>query len=131
LWNSHWYTLEWDNEQFPYFHEVLPDIDDFNKKSNRRAPNDYKDVPSFTAAQTAEESEKEVKKPGLEEEESKEADQQIQNSPIEVAVLPEQIPPIQLMQSETICHRAACRGGKRITDDMWGVHLTPRTGRTV
>src|SRR5580692_1473086 len=102
LWNGHWYTLEWDNEQFPYFHEALPDIDDFNKKSNRRAPNDYEDVPSFTSAQVAEESEKEDEKPASEEEELKEADQQIQNLPIKVAVLPEQAPPIQPTQPETI-----------------------------
>src|SRR5580692_11683035 len=94
VWNGHWYTLEWDNKQFPYFHEVLPDINNFNKKNNGRAPNDYKDVPSFTSAQV-EESEKGDEKPDSEEEKSKETDQQVQNSPIEVAALPEQTPPIQ------------------------------------
>ena len=51
VWNGHWYTLGWDNAKFPYFHEALPDINDHNKKTNGRAPNDYEDVPSFYSAQ--------------------------------------------------------------------------------
>src|SRR5580692_6314233 len=100
VWNGHWHTLEWDNKQFPYFHEALPDIDDFNKKSNGRTLNDYEDVPSFTSAQVAEESKKEDEKPGSEEEEPKETDQQIRSSPTESAVPPEQVPPIQPTQPE-------------------------------
>ena len=45
--DGHWYTLDWDQEQFPYFQDALPDIDDFNKQSNGRAPHNYKDIPSF------------------------------------------------------------------------------------
>src|SRR5580692_6824050 len=51
VWNGHWYTLGWDDAKFPYFHEALPDIDDHNKKTNGRAPNDYEDVPSFHSTQ--------------------------------------------------------------------------------
>src|SRR5580692_8522029 len=100
VWNSHWYTLEWDNEQFPYFHKVLPDIDDFNKKGNRRVPNDYEDVPSFTSAQVAEESEKGDKGLHSAEGEPKEADQQTQSPPTKATVPPELTPPEQTTQSE-------------------------------
>jgi hypothetical protein len=107
VWNGHWYTLEWDNEQFPYFHEALPDIDDFNKKGNRRAPNDYKDVPSFTSAQVAEESEKEDERLHSEEGEPKEADQQTQSPPTEATAPPEPTPHEQTTQSEITMSLAA------------------------
>src|SRR5580692_5034939 len=81
VWNSHWYTLGWDDVKFPYFHEALPDIDDHNKKSNGRAPNDYEDVPSFYSAQEAEENEQE--------EEPEETKLPTQNSPDEATAPPE------------------------------------------
>src|SRR5580693_928569 len=87
VWNGHWYTLGWDNTKFPYFHKALPDIDDHNKKTNGRAPNDYEDVPSFYTAQ----------------EEPEEANLPTQDPSGDKAAAP----PEQLMQEEPIMSIAA------------------------
>jgi hypothetical protein len=110
VWNGHWYTLEWDNKQFPYFHEALPDINNFNKKSNGRAPNDYEDIPSFTATQSpppAEQGEEENEKLNSKGEDPEETDQQICNSPIEVTANPEQTPQVQPTQTNPTMSVAA------------------------
>src|SRR5580692_4728305 len=87
VWNGHWYTLGWDDAKAPYFHEALPDIDEHNKKINRRAPNDYEDVPSFHVAQ----------------EEPEEANSPTQNLSEDEAAAP----PEQLVQEEPTMSIAA------------------------
>ena len=56
--NQHWYLSDWDDEG-TYFtlRTPLPDIDSYNRVTQGRAPNEYKDVPTFTEYHTSSGSE--------------------------------------------------------------------------
>ena len=56
--DQHWYLSNWDNEGTYFTLGIpLPDIDSYNGVTQGRAPNEYKDIPTFTEYHTSSESE--------------------------------------------------------------------------
>ena len=52
--NQHWYLSNWDDEGMYFTLGIpLPDIDSYNGAAQGRAPNKYKDVPTFTEYHTS------------------------------------------------------------------------------
>ena len=58
--NQHWYLSNWDDEGMYFTLGIpLPDVDSHNRVTQGRAPNKYKDVPTFAEYHTSSGSEKE------------------------------------------------------------------------
>ena len=52
--NQHWYLSNWDDEGMYFTLGLpLPDIDGYNRSTQGAAPNEFKDVPTFTEYHTS------------------------------------------------------------------------------